>query len=111
MTPPPSTTRFWLSQCVPLGVLAAVASAIPGQIDHALTSLPSSVAALISELVALLCLPGGMLAVVVSHNPHVDTTSFPYPALTFFASGLCWGTLLFGLRSVFRMMRPSPARG
>ena len=94
-----------------MGVLAAVASAIPGPIDHALSSLPSSVATGISELVALLCLPGGMLAEVVSHNPHVDTTLFPYPALTFLASGLCWGTVLFGLRSVFRMMRPSPSRG
>ncbi len=65
----------------------------------------------LSRLVELLWLPGARFAVIVSHDPHVDTTSFPYPILTFFASGLTWGTAIFALRSVYRMVRPSPSRG
>jgi hypothetical protein len=105
-----TTVRSWLALCLPIGICAGLASAFPGQIESALTRvLPDEAARWASAAVTYLWLPGGFIAFLLSHNAHVDTTEFPYPLVTFFVSGLFWGTVVVGVRGAYRMLRSRAA--
>jgi predicted permease len=101
-----ATMRFVLVSVVPIGVVAALGSAYPWEIENAFSSvLPKGAAAWVSWLLTFLSLPGGLVNELVTHNPHFDTRALPNFLIAFLVSGLFWGVMIVGFGNASRKLR------
>jgi len=99
-----ASTRLWLTCCAAVGLLCAVLFAVAT--SGWLGSLPTA----IDHILVAFVLPGTLASIFFGGSVHGggfgDWRDY---AFIFLVSGLLWGSVLFGLARLVRLLRRRPA--